>query len=173
MPRRYLKRIMPDHKVMREHPHLQRFGQRLAEPKLWHLNRRSIAFGLALGLFVGFMPILGQMFVAAALAIVARVNLPISVMAVWITNPITMGPIYFVAYQVGAAILELPVGDHAFTMSWEWFTHEFIAIWQPLLLGCFVLGTAAAILGILFVRLCWRIIVIRNWLKRQQKKDQA
>ena len=172
MPRRYLKRIMPDHKTMREHPHLQRFGQRLTEPKLWHLNRRSIAFGLALGLFVGFMPILGQMFVAAALAIMARVNLPIAVMAVWITNPITMGPIYFIAYQIGAAMLTLPVGEHAFTMSWEWFTHEFVAIWQPLLLGSFILGTAAAILGILFVRICWRVLVIRNWLKRQQNKKK-
>ena len=168
MPRKYLKRIMPDQKTMREHPHLQRFGQRLAEPKLWHLNRRSVAFGLALGLFVGFMPILGQMFVAAALAIVVRVNLPI---AVWITNPITMGPIYYFSYQVGAAILALPLCDHQFTMSWEWFTHEFLAIWEPLLLGSFILGTAAAITGILFVRLCWRILVIRSWLKRQQKKD--
>ncbi len=173
MPRRYLKHIMPDHRTMREHPHLQRFGQRLAEPKLWHLNRRSIAFGLALGLFVGFMPILGQMFVAAGLAIVIRVNLPIAVMAVWITNPITMGPIYFIAYQIGAAVLAMPVAEQTFTMSWEWFTHEFIAIWQPLILGSFVLGTIAAILGVLFVRIFWRVIVVRNWLKRYKKKDGA
>jgi len=171
MPRRLLKRIMPDHRTMREHPHLQRFGQRLAEPKLWHLNRRSIAFGLAVGLFVGFMPILGQMFVAAALAILVRVNLPIAVMAVWITNPITIAPIYFFSYQVGAYILELPVSDQAFTMSWEWFATEFIAIWQPLLLGCFLLGTIAAILAILLVRLCWRIMVLRSWAKRQKTKN--
>ena len=172
MPRRYLKHIMPDHRTMREHPHLQRFGQRLAEPKLWHLNRRSIALGLALGLFIGFMPILGQMFVAAALAILIRVNLPIAVMAVWVTNPITMGPIYFIAYQIGAAVLAMPVAEHTFTMSWDWFTHEFIAIWQPLILGSFILGTAAAILGVLFVRICWRVIVIRNWLKRYKDKGR-
>ncbi len=171
MPRKYLKRIMPDQKTMCEHPHLQRFGQRLAEPKLWHLNRRSIAFGLALGLFVGFMPILGQMFLAAALAIVVRVNLPIAVMSVWVTNPFTMGPIYYFSYQLGAAILAVPIGEHEFTMSWQWFTHEFLSIWQPLLLGSFILGIAAALMGILFVRLCWRVIVIRSWLKRQQKKD--
>ena len=172
MPRRYLKYIMPDHRTMREHPHLQRFGQRLAEPKLWHLNRRSIAFGLAIGLFIGFMPILGQMFVAAALAIIIRVNLPIAVMAVWITNPITMGPIYFIAYQMGAAVLAMPVVEHTFTMSLEWFMNEFIAIWQPLILGSFILGTAAAILGVLFVRICWRVIVIRNWLKRYKDKGR-
>ncbi|RKZ99705.1 MAG: DUF2062 domain-containing protein, partial [Gammaproteobacteria bacterium] len=48
MPRKFLKRIMPDHKTMREHPHLQKFGQRITEPRLWHLNRRTVAGGLAL-----------------------------------------------------------------------------------------------------------------------------
>ncbi len=171
MPRRYLKHIMPDHRTMREHPHLRRFGQRLAEPKLWHLNRRSVAFGLALGVFVAFMPILGQMLVAAALAILFRVNLPISVMAVWLTNPLTIAPIYYLCYQVGAALLALPISDHAFIMSWEWFKTEFLAIWQPLLLGCFVLGIISAIISVLLVRLFWRVIVIRTWLKRRGNKN--
>lgn len=169
MPRRYLRRIMPDHRTMREHPHLQRFGERLTEPKLWHLNRRSIAFGLAIGLFVGFMPIPFQMVVSAALAILVRVNLPIAIMAVWITNPVTMGPLYYMCYEVGALLLDIPTSDQAFSMSWEWFSTVFTTIWEPLLLGCFVLGSAAAVLAILIVRIIWRIIVIRNWIKRQQK----
>ncbi|MFT7235199.1 MAG: hypothetical protein ACI9QV_000771 [Methylophagaceae bacterium] len=170
MPRRFLRRIMPDHRVMREHPHLQRFGQRLAEPRLWHLNRRSIAFGLAVGLFVAFMPILGQMFVAAALAILVRVNLPIAVMAVWVTNPVTIAPIYFFSYRLGAYILELPVREQAFTMSWEWFATEFVDIWQPLLLGSFLLGISAALLAILLVRVLWRFLVVRSWARRRQNK---
>lgn len=169
MPRKWLKRIMPDHKVMREHPHLQRFGERLTEPKLWHLNRRSASGAVALGLFVGFMPILGQMFIAAALAIVFRVNLPLSVMGVWITNPLTIAPMYYFAYTVGAWLMNIPAGEHAFTMSWQWFTHEFIAIWQPLLLGSLVCGIVSALLGILFVRFIWRLMVIRSWLKRRKK----
>ncbi len=170
MPRKWLKRIMPDHKVMREHPHLQKFGQRLAEPKLWHLNRRSVAGGLALGLFVGFLPILGQMFVAAALAIMLRVNLPLAVTGVWVTNPVTMAPIYFFSYKVGALILDTPVHQHAFTMSWQWFTHEFLAIWQPLLLGSLICGAISALLGIIAVRILWRLLVIRSWLKRSRNK---
>lgn len=169
MPRKLLKRIMPDHKEMREHPHLKKFGQRLTEPKLWHLNRHSVAGGVALGVFVGFMPILGQMFVAAALAILVRVNLPLSVMGVWITNPITMAPIYFTAYKVGAWVLEVPVSDQAFTMSWEWFGTEFLGIWQPLILGCLLCGLVAAFLGIVLVRIIWRLMVIRNWIRRKQK----
>lgn len=170
MPRKILKRILPDHKTMREHPHLQKFGQRLTEPKLWHLNRRSVAGGLALGLFVGFMPVFGQMFIAAALAVIFRVNLPIALFSSWFSNPLTYAPIFFFSYKLGAWILQLPMGPHSFDVSWQWLTHEFLLIWQPLLLGCLICGLAAALLGVLFVRLLWRLMVIRNWLKRRRKQ---
>lgn len=169
MPRKFLKRIMPDHSAMREHPHLKKFGERLTEPKLWHLNRRQVSQGVALGLFVGFMPILGQMFIAAGLAILFRVNLPFSVMGVWITNPLTVAPMYFFAYKVGAWVLQLPVNSVQFNLSWDWFSHEFLSVWQPLLLGCLICGVLSALLGVFFVRLGWRLVVIRSWLQRARK----
>lgn len=172
MPRKILKRFMPDHKTMQQHPHLQKFGQRLTEPKLWHLNRRSVAGGLAIGLFVGFMPIVGQMIAAAALAIVFRVNLPIAIMGSWVSNPITAAPIYFFAYKLGAWILQIPVGQYGFHMTWDWLTNEFLSIWQPLLLGSFICGIVAAIMGIVFVRLMWRLMVIRSWLQRKRKQKK-
>jgi hypothetical protein len=162
---------MPNHETMREHPHLRKFGQRLTEPRLWHLNRRSVSGGVALGLFVGFMPILGQIFIAAALAIWLRVNLPIASMAVWVTNPFTVAPIFFYAYKLGAWVLQIPMQHYAFSLSWEWFSHEFLNIWQPLLLGSVICGIVAALLGILFVRLIWRLVVIRSWLSRPHKNN--
>jgi len=169
MPRKLLKRFMPDHKAMQQHPHLQKFGQRLTEPKLWHLNRKAIAGGAALGLFIGFMPIFGQMFLAAALAIFFRVNLPFAIGTVWISNPLTVAPMLFFSYKLGAWLLQIPVGQHGFAVSWQWFSSEFLTIWQPLLLGSFILGVIAAIAGVLVVRLIWRLIVIRNWLQRRHK----
>ncbi|RKZ89438.1 MAG: DUF2062 domain-containing protein [Gammaproteobacteria bacterium] len=169
MPRKFLKRIMPDHKTMREHPHLQKFGQRITEPRLWHLNRRTVAGGLALGLFIGFMPVIGQMFIAGALAILFRVNLPVAVIGSWFSNPITFAPVFFFAYTVGTWVLQIPADHYSFEMSWHWLTHEFLIIWKPLLLGCLICGTTTALLGILFVRLIWRLIVIRNWLKRRHR----
>jgi hypothetical protein len=162
---------MPDHDTMREHPHLRKFGQRLTEPRLWHLNRRSVSGGVALGLFVGFMPILGQIFIAAALAIWLRVNLPIASMAVWVTNPFTVAPIFFYAYKLGAWVLQIPMQHYAFSLSWEWFSQEFLNIWQPLLLGSVICGIVAALLGILFVRLIWRLVVIRSWIRRPHKNN--
>jgi hypothetical protein len=157
---------------MQEHPHLQKFGERLTEPKLWHLNRKSVAGGLALGLFIGFMPVVGQMFISAALAILFRVNLPIAFMAVWISNPLTIAPIFFFAYKVGAWILQVPVSEFEFAISWQWFCHEFVMIWQPFLLGCLVCGFVAALLGSLFVRIGWRLVVIRSWLQRRKNKQR-
>ncbi|PHS68920.1 MAG: ATP-binding protein [Methylophaga sp.] len=172
MPRKTLKRILPDHKTMREHPHLQKFGRRLAEPKLWHLNRRSVAGGLALGLFSGFLPVVGQMFIAVALAIFFRVSLPIAVISSWFSNPLTYAPVFFFAYKLGVWILQMPIEHHSFDLSWQWLTNEFLLIWQPLLLGSLICGIISALLGILFVRLLWRLMVIRNWLKRKQKNGK-
>ena len=79
MPKRLLRKLLPDHRRIREHPHLSRFGARLHDPNLWHLNRRSVAGGTALGLFTSMIPFPGQMIIAAALAIWVRVNLPLFV----------------------------------------------------------------------------------------------
>lgn len=171
MPRKFLRRIMPDHATMRDHPHLQKFGERLAEPRLWHLNRRSVAGAAALGIFVGFMPLPGQMFFSAALAILFRVNLPIAAMGVWVTNPLTIAPIFYFSYKVGAWVLGQPVDQHAFSLSWDWLTSEFLSIWQPFMLGSVICGLIAAGLGVVFVRILWRVVVIRSWLQRQ--RDQA
>lgn len=170
MPRKLLKRIMPDHKTMREHPHLKKFGSYITEPKLWHLNKHSVASGLALGLFIGFMPMIGQMIVAAALAIILRVNLPVAVMGTWISNPITFAPIFFFTYNAGAWILQTPPKQHSSDISWQWLTHEFLLIWQPLMLGSFICGVMAALVGAFFVHFIWRQIVIYNWRKRKQNK---
>ena len=161
---------MPDHRVLQQHPHLQRISQRLSEPKLWYLNRKSVASAAALGLFIAFMPILGQMIIAATLAVLFRVNLPMSISAVWISNPLTIAPIYFYAYKVGAWVLQRPTEHYDLSLSWEWIISEFLLIWQPLLLGCFIYGMIAAILGVLFIRTMWRLVVIRRWLQRRHKK---
>ena len=56
MPRKYFRRFLPDHDSIREHRWVARFGPRLQHPNLWHLNRHSVAGGVAVGLFTGLIP---------------------------------------------------------------------------------------------------------------------
>ena len=100
--KQWLQRITPNRAQVRQHKQLRVFGRRLQDPALWHLNRRSVAGAFAVGMFVMYLPPLGQLLIAAAGAIAFRVNLPISVALVWITNPVTIPPMYYFAYLVGS-----------------------------------------------------------------------
>lgn len=158
MPRKFIRKYMPDHEKIRNHVHLNRlFGNLLHDPNLLHLNRRSVSSAFAVGLFIAFVPIPFQMVLAAAVAILVRCNLPIAVTLVWITNPFTMAPIFFFCYKVGTWFLEAPIRQIQFSPSWEWFSTELGILWQPLLLGCFVVGLISAVLGYGLVRLLWRL----------------
>lgn len=174
MPRKLLRRLLPNHETFREHKHLRHFGTLLHDPNLWHLNRRSVAGAVAVGLFMAWVPVPFQMVLAAAAAILFSVNLPISVVLVWITNPLTMPPMFFSAYWLGAKLL----GEHArpidFELSREWLTSAHMAaIWEPFLLGCLVLAVASALLGVVALRLFWRLHVIRNWRERRRRRRVA
>lgn len=63
---------------------------------------RAIALGLAIGIVVAFSPTIGfQMIIAAFLASMVRANPAPAIMAVWITNPLTIPPIYAATYYLG------------------------------------------------------------------------
>jgi hypothetical protein len=170
MPKRIIKRFMPDPHTIRDHKHLRFLGTLLHDPNILHLNRRSVSGAFSVGLLMAFVPVPFQMVLAAIGAIVARVNLPISVALVWVTNPFTMPPIFYFAYKVGTWILQTPVEKIEFVLSTEWLLHELHEIWQPFLLGCFVCGVTFAVLGNAAIRLFWRLHVGRSWRKRQQDR---
>jgi len=170
MPRRLIKRFLPDHKAIREHKHLRFLGTLLHDPNILHLNRRSVSGAFGVGLFMAFIPVPFQMVFAAIGAIAFRVNLPISVVLVWLTNPLTMAPIYYLAYKVGAFTLRRPALELQFEWTREWLMRELGAIWEPFLLGCLIFSTVSAILGYIVVRGLWRWHVSHNWRKRKFRR---
>lgn len=168
MPRRLIKRYMPNPELIRNHRHLQIFGTLLHDANLWHLNRHSVSTAFAIGLFWAFIPMPFQMIPAALLAIVFRANLPISVALVWVSNPVTMPPLFYSCYKVGTWILRIPPQPFHFELSWDWLTSGLLAIWQPFLLGCVVVGGIASLLGYVTMRWFWRWHVRRNWQRRKE-----
>ena len=114
MPRRFIKRITPDTEKLKAHKHLSIFGELLHNPNLWHMNRRSISGAVAVGIFCAFIPVPFQMVIAAAAAIMFRVNLPISVVTVWLSNPVTMPALFYGCYFLGAMLLGTPAQEFSF-----------------------------------------------------------
>ncbi|MCB1736355.1 MAG: DUF2062 domain-containing protein [Gammaproteobacteria bacterium] len=169
MPKKLIQRYMPDPKTIREHKHLQVFGTLLQNPNLWHMNRRSVAGAFAVGMFMAAVPVPFQMLLAAAGAIVFRVNLPISVGLVWVTNPVTMIPMFYFAYLVGAFVMgQAPaISQHELQLSWSWLLSQLEHIGGPFLLGCLILGVGGSMLGYFGIRLLWRLNVARQWRERK------
>jgi len=87
-------------------------GDRLFDPGLWKITVQKTAAGMAIGTFVAFTPTLGfQMILATILAFVLRVNIPAAIMAVWITNPVTIPIIYPLEFKLGywiSSVLWIP-----------------------------------------------------------------
>lgn len=159
MPKTVLKRWLGFFDLRRHDARLGLLGRRLHEPDLWHLNRRSVAGAFANGLFMAFQPIPFQMLAAAAAAILFRVNVPISILLVWISNPFTIPPILYGSYRTGAFVLQIPTRDFTFELSREWLMAEIGYIWQPLLVGSFIFSSVAAMSGYTLIRILWRIRV--------------
>ena len=171
MSKKFLKRYLPDHDKIRDHKTLNRFfGTLLHDPNLLHINRRSVSGAFFVGLSMAFVPVPFQMVLAAGLAIYFRVNLPISVGLVWLTNPFTMPAIYYFCYKLGQYILGGTVEDIVFETSLDWLMSVLSEIWEPFLLGSFIAGIASAASGYLLVRLLWRLQVIRRWQKRKNTR---
>lgn len=166
MPRKFLKKIFPKHKF-KDDPSLSIFGEFIHDQNLWHMRRRSVAGACAIGLFSAFIPIPFQMVLAAGLAIIFRCNLPISVALVWVTNPITIPPLFFLAYKIGTFLTDTHLGPFDFELSLNWMFTELRERWKPFLVGCLFSGTTAGLFGFIVARVLWRIRVVSFWNKRK------
>jgi len=167
MPKQLIKRWMPDQQTLKQHKHLRLFGNLLLDANLWHLNRRSAAGAFAVGLFMAWVPVPFQMLLAAGGAILCRVNLPLSVALVWLSNPFTMPPLFYGAYLVGCQLLGHPMQQIEIEFTWQWLASVFQTVAPPLLLGSLVLALLSSLLGYALIRTFWRISTVRQWQKRK------
>lgn len=169
MPKKVIKRIMPDHQKIKNNKHLQIFGALLHNANLWHLNRRSVAKAFAVGLFCAFIPIPFQMVLAAGIAIIVHANLPLSIALVWITNPITMPAIFYFCYLAGTLVLGAEQKPFEFEASWQWVVDSLQTIGPAFLLGCGLLAVTFAIIGYFGIHWLWRYSVAKEWKKRENR----
>ena len=170
--RRLLRKMISGREI-RGHAVLRRvFGRLLLEPDLWHLSRSSVAWAVSIGLFMAWVPAPFQMVLAAGAAILARCNLPLSVALVWASNPVTVAPLFYAAHKLGGWMLDRPPGDFRIELSLRWLFEELGKVWEPLLLGCLMLGLASALLGQAVIRLVWRAHTMASWRDRRLRRQR-
>jgi uncharacterized protein len=172
MPKKFLKRIVPSPARIRSVKALRVLGDWVYASNLWHINRYSASMAFFVGLFVAFIPTPGQTLIAAVLAVLLRCNLPLSVGLVFLTNPVTMPPVFYMAYRIGALIIDVPASNLEFEPSFSWLGNGLGAIWQPFLLGCLICGLFSGSLGYVIVSQLWRWNVARQWHARQRKRAE-
>ena len=118
---------------------------------------------MAIGVFCSFLPIPVQTVLAALIAVLVHANLPLSVVLVWISNPLTFIPMYGTAYFVGAGLLGYdvaPISD----LTASAIGQNLAALW----LGCLICGTVGAVIGWLLVRAYWNWYVRSSWAERKR-----
>ncbi len=172
MPRKTFKRIMPDPERIRQHKYLRLLGPWMQKASLWHLNRRSASGALALGVFSAWMPIPFQMVLAAILAIIAGVNMPLAIIAVWISNPLTMPFMFYLAYLLGTWVMDWERTGFHFQLSFQWLADSLHSFGPPFLLGCALLGLICSILTFFVVDSLWRYAILFNWRRRRNARTR-
>ena len=123
------------------------------------------------------------MLTAALLAVVFRVNLPVAVVATLYTNPLTMVPLYFAAYKLGAWVTghsRQPMPPAELDLNWsnmiDWIPMLLAwlqAMGPPFVAGVFLLGVLLALAGYLAVLAGWRIHVLLAWRRRRRARARA
>jgi uncharacterized protein (DUF2062 family) len=146
------------------------FRHLLHDHRLWGIRRKTVVPAFALGVFVSFMPFPGHPVWAALAALGLRVNIPVAALTTLMSNPLTMGPMYYFTYRVGAALLSIRPRPIEFEMSLQWLTNTFVSIWQPMLLGSVLCGAVAALLGFIGLDLVWRYSLARYVAKKRGRR---
>ena len=167
MPRKIIHRFLPDIGKLLQRPSLRWINSLTHDPNLLHLNRHSVSLGVFVGIFCAFIPLPIQTLIAAAMCFWLGANLPIGLMTIWISNPLTMAPMFYANYKFGAWMLNSPSLNLKFEWSAHWFVSQLHLLWKPLFAGSFVSGIVFALLAYYLVQLIWSWRVKRNCVKRK------
>ncbi|MER2543162.1 MAG: DUF2062 domain-containing protein [Candidatus Accumulibacter phosphatis] len=173
--RRFLQKYLPEREVIHRNLYLRPFQASLLHPRLWHLNRHSAAGAVAVGLFCGLIPGPLQMIGAAIGALILRVNLPLALLVTLYSNPLTIIPLYLLAYQLGRLLTGDSTGfivppEFRITAITGWAEEVWLwmfAVGKPLAAGLVALAIILAVLGYLATQVAWRLYLANARRRRR------
>jgi uncharacterized protein (DUF2062 family) len=180
-------RLMPRKATLHKYPVLRWFAKAARKRSyLWCFRVKAVVPAIYVGCILALLPLYGiQLPIAVLLSFWMRANLPIFTSLQFITNPITIVPVYFTAYQVGKAILHpLAVTVPALNMremkllieavgSGDWvFQFEYLGtVWLVTFLGGSVLGVFLGTIGSISYRMAaYEVTVFNKKFRAIQQK---
>jgi hypothetical protein len=169
MPRSLIRKLVPHPDKLRKRWIFRMFGSRLSDMHLWATGRRAITGAFGAGVAICFIPLPVHMPLALLSALIWRLNLPVLVATVFIVNPLTVVPIYYAAYRVGAALVGQEPTGFAFQLSWDWLQNGLGPLWKPFLTGCLVSGLALGYAAYAGLELAWRWNTLRRLRARRHR----
>jgi len=166
MPRGLLRKITPRSETLRKHWALKPFSRFFGDPRLWSLQRRTVAPAFGAGLAICFIPLPIHIPVAAMVAIFCRIHIPTIMLALITVNPLTLVPVYLLAYKIGVLVTRAPEHAFKFHMSWNWVQHGLGPMWKPFLIGCGITGALVGLIGYALLDVLWRYSVRKQYRER-------
>ena len=141
-----MKATLKKYSPKRENVNLGWLNKHLTDPELWKWNKKSIAKGLAIGLFCAFLPVPIHILLAGILAVTFSANLLLSLLVIWVNNPITIVPIFYFTYKLGASIIGVEM-DPEFEFSFGYLMDNFWSATLALWVGGLITSITASTLG--------------------------
>jgi uncharacterized protein (DUF2062 family) len=164
--RQLLRRLSGQYRRNQDVWYLRPFGPLLSHPMYIALNRKSVVGATGVGVFVSMLPLPGHTVIAVLLALVLQVNLGVAALATWFNSPLTMLPVYYLEYRLGALLLRAPLQEWPASVSWEWLWSEIFVVWRPLFLGAFISATLTGLVMFLGLNALWRWSAHRRYRRR-------
>lgn len=169
--RNWFIKHVPDRRALSENRWLAPVASRLATPAIWHFNRRTIARGMALGLFAGLILPVGQIVLAVLFAASVRANILVASVATLVTNPLTFAPIYYAAYRTGSFLLAQgrtqPATSSEVSEAASSLLASLGAASLPTIVGLIVFAMLSSILAYGAVQIVWRLSLMWKWRSRR------
>jgi uncharacterized protein (DUF2062 family) len=159
MPRRFFRKFAVKRHRLVESRLVAPFQHLLHDQKLWGIRRKTVVPAVALGTFVAFLPIPGHVLVAVFGSLLIRCNIPVAAVTTFISNPVTIGPMFYFSYRVGASLLGIKPGPFSIELSISWLGSTFASIWQPLVLGSLLVGSICAVIAYVLLDVFWRFTI--------------
>ena len=169
---RWLKRITPDRHTLEKLWCLRPFKTLVLDRGCWTFHRHSVTRAFAVGLFIAFIPptpLPVHIVTCVILGVLFRLNLPVLIATVFLSNPLTWLPQVAGSIWVGAKLMGMDLVPVLHELHHRHPWRHIGELWAPLLLGALVLGLVAAAAGYVLAQLAWRAHVLYQLRRRRAR----